>query len=72
MSLFGAAGGAFTVGSQAYLERKIGSNWQPVYDEHGPVYLGTGRMDVVIVGPGTYSVYRVAGASFGVALDTTA
>lgn len=73
VSLFSTAGGPLPSSVQLALERKIGSLWQPVYDEKGAVYLGSNRMDVVIVGPGAYSVNRpVVPSSIGVALDTTA
>ena len=77
VSIASSAGGRLPSGVQLALERKIGSNWQPVYDQHdgvySPVILGADRMDVGIYAPGTYRVNRpVVATSILVALDTTA
>ncbi len=76
VSIASSAGGRLPSGVQLPLERKIGSNYQPVYDEYrgnyGPVSLGDDRMDVGIFAPGTYRVSRpVVTTAILVALDTT-
>lgn len=77
VSIFSSAGGRLPSDVQLPLERKIGSNYQPVYDEYrgnyGPVILSESRMDIGIFAPGTYRVSRpVVTTAIGVALDTTA
>lgn len=73
VSIFGTSGGAIAVPIALALERKIGSNWQPVYDKGKPVVLDQYHMDVCLVAPGTYRVIRpVLTVSIGVATDTTA
>lgn len=73
VSLFIANGGPLPSGFQLPVERKVGAAWQPVYDRNGPVRLDQNRMDVLLVGPGTYSVNRPAvWLAIGVVADTTA
>lgn len=69
LSIFQAVGGTPTGGQiqrgvQVALERKIGSVWQPVYDNDGSaIYLSDKMMDVTIYGPGVYSLNRTINAS---------
>ena len=74
VSLFTAAGGRLTSAVQCFVERKVGSVYQPTYDDRGAVFLTEGRMDAMLVAPGTYRVTRPAGfgVSVGVMTDTTA
>jgi len=77
VSVSSSAGGRLPSGVQLPLERKIGSTWQPVYEDYrgnfAPVILGDDRMDVAIFAPGTYRVSRpVVTTALLVTLDTTA
>jgi hypothetical protein len=77
ISISDADGGGLPSQVQLALTRKIGSLYQPVFDNYrgnyGPVYLGADRMDVAIFAPGTYRVERpVVAVAIVVTLDTTA
>lgn len=55
------ADGLFPGGFQARLLRKVGTNYQPVYDDRGsPVILSESRLEVTVYAPGVYRVAKSA------------